>query len=251
MRKKRKRVDAENFPVVILAGGLGTRLGSLTAGRPKALVPVAGKPFLFHQLELLRRKGLSHVILSVGYKAALIKRAVKAAKISGMRIEFVEDGPVPLGTGGAVRKAAQLVDGPFFVLYGDSYLEINYLAVAQAYKKSGKKGLMTVYRNNNRLDKSNLIFRRGLIKRYSKNEVTPQMRHIDYGLTIINKEQLKSFPAHRKFDLSAIFQKLIKKNEMAAVEVKKRFYEVGSPSGIQALEVHLARKRRCPIPKIS
>jgi NDP-sugar pyrophosphorylase family protein len=233
---------SDSFPVVILAGGLGTRLGALTKQQPKALVPVLGRPFIFHQLELLRRNKINRVILSIGFLAEKIQQALKDFPQDGFKIEYVLDGNAPLGTGGAVRKAAELVDGPFFILYGDAYLDIDYGAVESAYKKSRKSGLMVVYRNQSAIEKSNVIFGGDLIERYDKKEFVPEMEYIDYGLSAIDKDAVKSFPLNKNFDLGDIYSKLIGSSQMAGLEVTQRFYEVGSVAGIKDFEKYLAEK---------
>src|SRR5687768_7393740 len=145
-----------NIPIAVLAGGLATRLYPLTSRTPKSLIPVAGKAFLKHQLELLRASGLEHVVLCVGYLGDMIQREIGNGSRFGLTIEYSSDGAMPLGTGGAVRNALPLLDEEFFVLYGDSYLPIDYAAVADFFHRSGKLGCMTVFRNEGRYDKSNV-----------------------------------------------------------------------------------------------
>jgi NDP-sugar pyrophosphorylase family protein len=147
-----------SLPIVILAGGLATRLGPLTADRPKVLLEIGGRPFAEHQMDLLRREGLSEVIFCVGHHGALVEQALGDGSRWGMRFSFLHDGPTLLGTGGAVRRALALLDGAFFVMYGDSYLDCAFAPVEAAFRAAGKPGLMTVYRNDDQFDRSNVEF---------------------------------------------------------------------------------------------
>src|SRR5438128_9533933 len=166
------------LPVAILAGGLGTRLRPLTETIPKCLIEVAGRPFIIHQLELLRRKGVERAVLCLGHLGSMVEDLLGHGNGLGVQLQYVFDGSVLLGTGGALRKALPLLGDAFFVLYGDSYLDIDYPPVASAFRSSGKAALMTVFHNENRWDTSNVQFDSGRILQYSKNQQTPQMHHI-------------------------------------------------------------------------
>ena len=230
-----------DIPIAVLAGGLATRLYPLTSRTPKSLIPVAGKPFLEHQLELLRASGLEHVVLCVGYLGEMIQREIGNGSRFGLTVEYSSDGVTPLGTGGAVRNALPLLDGAFFVLYGDSYLPIDYAAVADFFHRSGKLGCMTVFRNEGRYDKSNVVFRDGEIKLYDKSVQLPEMQHIDYGLNVFRTEAFEKFPPNTPFDIADLMRELVATHQLAGYEVTQRFYEVGSRQGLAELEGHLAR----------
>ena len=156
------------LPVAILAGGLATRLRPITEKIPKSLLPVAGRPFLAHQLELLRKNGIERVVLCVGYLGELIQQRFGDGAPFGVRLDYSSDADRLLGTGGAVRNALPLLGQKFFVLYGDSYLDCDYQAVIRSFQSSGKDGLMTVFRNAGQWDQSNVVFREGQIIRYDK-----------------------------------------------------------------------------------
>ena len=228
------------FPVAILAGGLATRLRPLTERIPKVLLPVAGKPFLARQLELLRAQDLTRVVLCVGYLGETIEREFGDGRDWAVRLQYSFDGPVLLGTGGALQKALPLLAEHFFVLYGDSYLPIDFRPVADCFLRSGKAGLMTVYHNQDRFDTSNVWFQNGEIKVYDKKQRLPEMQHIDYGLSILSPAAFKDRPAGSAFDLSELMQQLLRKNQLAGFEVTERFYEIGSPTGLAELEALLA-----------
>ena len=231
-----------NIPVAILAGGLATRLRPITGKIPKSLIPVAGKPFLAHQLELLHSRGLRHVVLCVGYLGEMIQRDFGDGSRFGVRIDYSFDGPKLLGTGGAIKRALPLLGETLFVLYGDSYLPIEYRPVADFFQRSGKLGCMTIYRNEGRHDTSNVVFRSGQIAVYDKKNRTPEMQHIDFGLSLFKSAAFDSFPADKPFDLAEVMGKLVREKQLAGCEVRERFYEIGSPTGLVELEVLLKKQ---------
>src|SRR3990172_6194483 len=157
-----------SLSVAILAGGLATRLRPITERIPKSLVEVAGKPFAAHQVELLRRHGLTDIVFLVGHLGDMLRDVLGDGSALGVRLQYVFDGSVALGTGGPIRQALPVLSDPFFVLYGDSYLECDYLAIEKTFLASAKNGLMAVYRNDNQWDRSNVLFEDGSIIRYDK-----------------------------------------------------------------------------------
>jgi NDP-sugar pyrophosphorylase family protein len=231
-----------DIPVAILAGGLATRLRPITEKIPKSLVPIAGKPFLAHQLELLRSRGIHRAVLCIGYLGEMIQREFGDGSTYGLRLDYSFDGPKLLGTGGAIQRALPLLGDEFFVLYGDSYLPVEYRPVAEFFRRSGKLGLMTVYRNEGRYDISNVVFRDGEIAVYDKKNRPPEMRHIDYGLSLFKAPVFESYATDRPFDLTEVMGKLVRERQLAGYEVRERFYEIGSPTGLAELETLLQSK---------
>lgn len=232
------------LPVAILAGGLATRLRPLTARIPKALVDVAGKPFVEHQLDLLRRHGVKRIVLCVGYLGDMVEAALGDGSRWGIDLRYAFDGEMLLGTGGALHKALPLLGERFLVLYGDSYLDCDYAAVEEAFVASGKLGLMTVFRNADRWDRSNVVFTDGRIVRYDKRAPTPDMAYIDYGLGALQAKVFDAYPTETAIDLATIYQGLLARNELAGFEVMQRFYEVGSPAGLEETQRYLLAKER-------
>jgi NDP-sugar pyrophosphorylase family protein len=232
------------LPVAILAGGLATRLRPITEKIPKALVPVAGRPFLAHQLEMLREKGIQKVVLCIGYLGEMIQKDFGDGKEWGIQIEYSFDGPVLLGTGGALKKALPLLGKEFFVLYGDSYLPIDFQEVARSYQQLRKPALMTVFRNEGQWDTSNVWFQDGEIKVYDKKTKIPEMRHIDYGLSILDSSVFDGISSEQKIDLAEIFYNLVARKQLAGHEVAERFYEIGSPEGLAELEALLTSQTK-------
>ena len=227
------------LPVAILAGGRATRLLPLTEQIPKALVEVAGKPFVDHQLALLKRNGYRDIVFCTGHLGHKLKDHLGDGGRFGLRIRYADDGPFLLGTGGALRKAGPLLGEAFAVLYGDSYLPIDYARVEQAFAARGKPALMTVYRNRNNLDRSNAIFRDGMVVEYDKEKPGPEMEYIDYGLSIIRRDALAGYPAEAPFDLATVFKDLSRAGLLAGLEVVERFYEIGSAAGLAEAEEFL------------
>ena len=128
------------------------------------------------------------------------------------------------------------------MLYGDSYLPIEYRLVAEFFQRSGKLGCMTVYRNEGRHDTSNVVFRNGEIAVYDKKNRPQEMQHIDYGLSLFKSPAFDSFPADKPFDLAEVMGELVREKQLAGYEVHERFYEIGSPVGLAELEKVLKSK---------
>ena len=239
------QLPVKTLPIAILAGGLATRLRPLTERIPKALVEVAGRPFVDWQLELLAAAGIKRVVFCVGYLGEMIEAHVGDGARFGLEVSYSYDGPTLLGTGGALRQALPLLGEQFLVLYGDSYLPIDYAAVTEAFLKSNKLGLMTVLKNEGRWDSCNVWMDAGEIRLYDKKALLPEMQHIDYGLTAFHAEVFSQRTAEA-FDLAEVMRELVTKKEMAAFEVTKRFYEIGSPAGIADLDAYLLPENRQP-----
>lgn len=228
-------------PVAILAGGIATRLRPLSEKIPKSLFPVAGKPFLAHQLNLLRAQGIPRAVLCVGHLGELIEKEFGNGEAYGIHLDYRYDGPRLLGTGGALKQALPLLGDAFFVLYGDSYLTAPFAPMKESFERSGKSGLMTVYRNQDLHDTSNIVFRDGAIVHYDKTGHEPGMEYIDYGLSLFRPKAFDMFPAGEPFDLMEVMQNLIAQGDMAAYEVAERFYETGSFKGLAELEAKLGQ----------
>jgi NDP-sugar pyrophosphorylase family protein len=223
-------------PVCILAGGLGTRLGDRVASTPKPLLDVAGKPFLLHQLDLLARHDVRRVVVCVGYLGAQIERRI-GRRHADIAIEYSEDGPELAGTLGAIRRALPMLGERFLVLYGDTYLRLDYAAAATAWERSGRAGLMTVYRNDNQWDSSNVELAGDRVARYDKTNRTAGMHWIDYGLGGLTSAALELAPAER--DLSVLQTQLAEAGELFAYQAHERFYEIGTPAAIAETDAFL------------
>lgn len=226
-------MDIATVPAALLAGGLATRLRPITQTIPKALVEVAGRPFIDHQLALLRRNGIRRVVLCLGYLGEQIEQHLGRGAEHRLQLQYSHDGEHLLGTGGALRRALPLLGEVFWVLYGDSYMDIDYRAVLAHFKAGQARGLMTVFHNDNRWDKSNVVFRNGRLLCYSKRATTPQMQHIDYGVTLLCGDVLASLPENEPSDLADLLSAMAARGELMGHEVTQRFYEIGSHRGLE------------------
>lgn len=222
-----------SLPVAILAGGLGTRLYPITEDIPKSLVDVAGKPFVVRQLNYLKKQGITRVVLCVGHMGEQVEDVVGDGSLFGMEVSYSREGSQLLGTGGAIKQALPLLGEKFFVYYGDSYLPINFLEVERAFFASGKPALMTVLKNSDRWDKSNVLFMNGGILEYNKRNPKPEMSHIDYGLGVLSALALDNTPSEKLFDLADVYHDLSVSGLLAGFEVTERFYEIGSHKGLE------------------
>ena len=221
---------------------MATRLRPITEKIPKLLVEVAGEPFFSHQLRLLKKNGLTKIVLCVGYLGEMIVDQYGDGSKWGVSIDYAFDGPKLLGTGGALIRALPKLGDAFYVLYGDSYLPIDYRAVGDFFLRSGQLGLMTVYENQGRYDTSNVEFTGGEIKVYDKKNKTPAMRHIDYGLGVFRAAAFDGFPRDAVVDLAAVQMQLVAHGQLAGYEMKQRFYEIGSHEGLNELDSLLRRQ---------
>jgi NDP-sugar pyrophosphorylase family protein len=231
--------------VVILAGGLGKRMRSVAADIPKCLIPVAGRPFAEHQLRWLARQGVTDVVYSIGYLGEQVRAFAEDGARWNLKIRYVDEGTDLRGTAGALRlvlDTGELEQG-FQVLYGDSYLDVDLKGVEAAHRASGLPALMTVYRNEGSWEESNAVFDGTLVTRYEKHcpEPPADMRFVDYGLSSLARTVVEQYVApDAECDLADIYSVLSREGQLGGFEVSTRFYEIGSPDGLRALEEHLA-----------
>ena len=218
--------------IVVLTGGLGTRLRPLTDRTPKSLIPVKGRPFLEYQLELFKRSGIRDVVLCVGHLGGQIRECFGDGSRFGVDVRYSDEGDRLLGTAGAIRHAERLLADEFFLTYGDSYLLLDYRAVMNGFRQRNKLGLMVVYRNRDYLDKSNVVVDGELIKVYDKEGRTPGMEYINYGVSVLRKEAVGLIPPDRPCTQEEFYQLLIGQQQLLAFETRQRFYEIGSPQGL-------------------
>jgi NDP-sugar pyrophosphorylase family protein len=224
--------------VCILAGGLGTRLGARVTDTPKPLLEVAGEPFALHQLRLLAQHGASHVVLCVGYRGEQIEQRIGLEQF-GIRIDYSYDGPGLDGTLGAIRRAWPLLPERFLVLYGDTYLQLDYRDAVEAWDRSSCLGLMTVFRNEGRWDTSNVVYENERVVSYDKAEPTPQMRWIDYGLGGLDVAALDLVDPTES-DLSSLQGRLARRGQLFGYQATERFYEIGTPEGLAETDSFLS-----------
>jgi MurNAc alpha-1-phosphate uridylyltransferase len=229
------------LPLAILVGGFGSRLGSLTKEIPKCLIEINGRPFVDWQLDLLVKNGFSDFVFCVSYKSKTIQEYLGDGTERGIRIRYSMDGETQLGTGGAIQKAIPMLGEVFGVIYGDSYLPINYLAVEKEFLNSKSQALMTVYKNQNQLDTSNVEFFQGKLINYEKGTQNEKMLHIDYGMTFFREAAFRNWLDQSSFDLSKVCHQLAMDGQLEGFEVFERFYEIGSLPGIEDFSQYLRK----------
>jgi len=224
------------IPITILCGGLATRLYPTTKTIPKSLVMIGDTPFISYQLDLLYRKGITDVVLCVGKFGNMIEDYVGDGSFWGLRVKYsYEDEDYPLGTGGAIKNALDLLPDKFMITYGDSFLDINYNRIVSKFHKNKKPMLITIYKNNNIGDKSNILYKNRKILNYDKNNPTSDMKHIDCGLIVVKKSVFDDYP-NNKFDLSSVVSDLVIEGCVSSYVSQTQFYEIGSKEGIKEFE---------------
>ena len=226
---------------MILAGGLATRMKPITEKIPKSLIELKGKPFIVHQLSYIKSQGIQKIVLCIGHLGHMIQSLIGNGEALGLDIQYSLDGDKLLGTGGAIKKSLPLLREDFFVLYGDSFLPINYKNVEEAYVLSKKNALITIVKNNNQWDKSNVEFESGKLIEYNKHHPNQRMHYIDYGLSVLNQSIFNTYHENEPFDLSDLYHKLSLHQHLAGFETFERFYEIGSQVGLKETENYLSK----------
>ena len=217
---------------VILAGGLASRLGNLAGDCPKAMLVFDHRPFLEYQLELMKAQGYKRFLFCIGHLGEQIESYFEEGSHWGVEITYSHETEALLGTGGALKHAEALLEDHFFVMYGDAYLKLDFRAIEDTASKNQDCGLMVVYRNDNHLDRSNLIVQDGSVIDYGYENFETK-HYIDEGVSVLRKNILEAFPTNKPFPLGDVFKKLVKEKRLRAFETQQRFYEVGSKQGYE------------------
>jgi NDP-sugar pyrophosphorylase family protein len=205
---------------------------------------VSGQPFIFYQLAYLRKQGIKKIILCIGHLGEMIKSYVGDGSRFDLKILYSSDENRLLGTGGAIKKALSILDDEFFVLYGDTFLPIKFDVVEKAFLSSNKLCLMTILRNDNKWDRSNVIFRNNRFIEYNKQNPSTEMRYIDYGLSVVSASIFDSYSNEAFFDLSSVYESLSTKKQLEGFEVYERFYEIGTPNSLAETEKYLLNSNK-------
>ena len=227
------------LPLAILAGGYATRLGILTAETPKCMIAINGRPFVDWQLDLLAQNGYSDFVFCVSHKSEVVQEYLGDGSARGIKIQYSLDGETQLGTGGAIQNALPLLGSSFGVIYGDSYLPINYLSVEREFLNSNTQALMTIYENRDQFEASNVEFVSGRLINYEKGSNSRYMRHIDYGITFFKEAAFHPWKDWSTFDLAEVCHQLATHGQLLGYEVFERFYEIGSLKGIGEFSQYL------------
>ena len=232
------------LPLAILAGGYGTRLGPLTKDTPKCMIEINGRPFVDWQLDLLIRHGYTDFIFCISHKSHIIQEHLGDGSAWGVKIRYSHDGEKQMGTGGAIQHALPILGKAFGVIYGDSYLPIDYFQVEREFLSSPIQALMTIFKNHDQFDSSNVEYSNGILVNYEKGAKNPKMQHIDYGLTYFRSAAFSSFGGVKSFDLSDTCHQLSSARNLAGFEVIERFYEIGSAEGIKEFSDYLRKESK-------
>lgn len=219
--------------MVIMCGGLATRLGNLAKNIPKSMMDINGKPFLEYQIENLRNQGIDDILLCAGHLSEKIEKYFKEGLKFGIDIKYSYDGEKPLGPIGALKNAENLLDDDFFTMYGDSFLSVDYKKVYNFFEKHEKPACMIVYKNYDKYDKSNIIVKENMVIGYGAKNKSKDMIYIDYGASLLNKKTLKIVPKNNFFTTGEFYTNLIKNKKLLAFEVKERFYHIGNPEALE------------------
>ena len=231
------------YPLIILAGGMATRLGDTVRDIPKCLVPVAGKAFIDWQLDYVSKQGITDIYICSGWLGNKVEDHINAHGYNNLNINIISDGEMLLGTGGAVNNILSILPDHFFILYGDTYLPIDFAKIESYYKNNidPKKNLLTIYKNNSKLDTSNIIYQNNVIMKYSKIDLDKNMKHIDYGLSIMTKTSFNEYNKVGNFDLANLYEYLVNNKLLYPYLVTKRFYEIGTPEALAESEEYFKR----------
>ncbi len=216
-------------PVCLLAGGRGIRLGSLTDSLPKPMVEVAGRPFIDWPLFQLKDAGFTRVVICIGYCGDALREHVKDGSAFGLEVDYSEDGPDLIGTLGAVRRATPLLGTVIPLMYADTYLRVDFAAVARAHMAGAFPWTMTVLHNRGRWDTSNCVVADGLVVAYSKKPPPEAAEWIDYGFSVLSAEVIVN---GGEADLASLAERLSGLRQIAASPVADRFFEIGTPEGL-------------------
>lgn len=216
---------------VILAGGLGTRLRPVTEQIPKVMVPVNGKPFLLHLVELLKSNGVNDAILCIGYLGGKVRNFFEHERSPGLKIRYSEEKEELLGTGGALKQAQNLLENHFFVINGDTYLPLDYAEVERTFLNRGKKALMVAYdnqedtgvKNNVALDENLMVIK------HDKGGHSPDLKFVEAGVLVLKREALELIRKGSRISLEkGLYPGLIQQGQLAAYVTGQRFYDIGT-----------------------
>lgn len=234
--------------VLVLAGGLATRLHPITLSIPKCLVPCGGHSFVDYTLAWMGANGVRRATYVVGHLGEMVIEHLQSVRYPGLTVDWISEGDIRRGTGGAVDLACARgeVGEDFLLMYGDSFLPVDFSAVWESARRLRAPALMTVFHNRGELDRSNLHFQPPLVTLYSKD---PEVQHhekfqyVDFGLSYWRTEIWRKNSLNQAaWDLSTLMAKQAASGLMFGLEVHTRFYEIGSPTGLKDFDLLLQGK---------
>ena len=226
---------------VVLAGGLATRMRPRTLTIPKAMLEVAGRPFIEWQLEKLAACGYDEVVMCIAHLGEQIRDHVGNGARFGLRVRYSVEGPKLLGTGGALRAALERLAPTFLLTYGDSYLPFDYagpLRMLDAHDDCD--AVMSVWHNKDALEPSNVVCDGEWVTTYEKGGRGPGFEYIDYGANAVRRELVAQKPEGEAWGFDALQRDLARSRRLRAYVSNDRFFEIGSPEGLAALNGYLS-----------
>jgi NDP-sugar pyrophosphorylase family protein len=235
--------EGTNMQAVILAGGLGTRLGDLTRHLPKPMVPVAGRPYLEHQLAELRHQGITDILLLTGYLGDRIEAHFGDGCRFGVRVRYSRE-RTPQGTGGALRDASGLLAEEFLLIYGDSFLPIDYREVVRRLADDpAAVGVAVVYDNTESTTvPNNIALEAGYVSRYDKDGPrTPELRYVEAGVLAFRRCVVDFLPGGGPVSLEKeVYPALVSWRLLLGFVTRQRFFDIGTPDRLAVIERVLA-----------
>lgn len=234
---------------VILAGGSGTRLKPFTLKNPKPMVPVLGKPFLAHLIELLKKNGIREVIILTGYLSDKIVEYFGDGQKVGIKIKYSHT-PLKdysgeeLKSGTRILNAHELLDKYFLLLYCDNYFPFDLKKTREIFIKTGAKVLTTAFSNTDKSTKNNiLISDEGFVEKYDKTRTEKNLNGVDIGFMLVEKNVLSLLPkTNSKFE-DEIFPKLIREQKLAGFLTDQKYYSIGDIERVKITEKFLKPKK--------
>ncbi len=234
---------------VILAGGAGTRLRPFTLSSPKPMVVVNGKPFLEHLIELLKNNSIKDVVILTGYLGEKIEKYFGKGERFGINIKysytpFLNGKGEENESGIRLKKAENLLDNYFLLLYSDNYWPLQLKKLVDFFQTHPCEVLITVYSNKDNSTKNNiLVDHNGYILKYDKDRKEKNLNGVDIGFFIINKKILKQLPkSNSKFERDLLPQ-LSEKRKLAGFLTDDKYYSISDLERVKITEKYLAPKK--------
>lgn len=235
--------DTRIRQAVILAGGKGIRLRPLTVTTPKPMVRINNKPFLEYIIELLKNNGIKEIVLLTGYLHEQIEQYFGDGKQFGVSISYSYS-PVDDDTGTRVRKAKDLIQKEFLLLYSDNYWPLQLDDLYSFYKKNKTQGLVTVYANQDSYTKNNIhVTPKGMITVYAQGKKEKNLNGVDIGFFILRKKIIDLIPEKNCSFEKTVLPKLIRKKQLAGFLTYHKYYGLSNLKRIPLIQDFFIEKK--------
>ena len=233
---------------VILVGGRGERLRPLTDNITKPMVEVGGKPFVEYLILLLKENGIKSILFLAGYLGNKIEDYFCDGSKWRVKIDYSFE-EKPIGTGGAVRLAKGKLEKNFFLLFGDSYLAIDYRGMAKEYMGSKRKAMLAIYDNSNETDVPfNVMIDKSkeIVTVYNKRKDNPpSFKYCDAGVIAVDR-QVVDLIEEKKFISfeEAIYPRIISEEGLGYYMAECRFYDIGTIQRFKVFEQYILKNAK-------